>query len=346
MTTTTETETTEASETATEKDDDAYVNDSFDDLIEKVLLNDDDDSVNELIDLVEKTTITSPYEEEVVVDENILLASSWIQESENIVVVCGAGISCSAGIPDFRTPGTGLYDNLQKYNLPTPQHVFDIEYYKRRPQAFCSLAKELWPGIQHSPTLTHSFLSYLSVEQKKIKRIYTQNIDGLEQLARIPEDVLIECHGHFRSASCIRCRAPMDGNECKRLILEGSDIPTCPRCHSYVKPDIVFFGEGLPKRFHSCLKNDVVSNVDLVIVMGTSLMVAPVSSIPDYLGCGRQILINKEAVGNFCYPSVNKIALLGDCDTMCLQLASQLSFEKEIRELNQQTKIVDDNEEG
>jgi len=63
-----------------------------------------------------------------------------------IVVMCGAGISTSAGIPDFRSPGTGLYDNLQKYNLPQPEAVFSLDYFRQRPNAFYELAKEMWPG--------------------------------------------------------------------------------------------------------------------------------------------------------------------------------------------------------
>lgn len=65
---------------------------------------------------------------------------------ENIIVLCGAGISVNAGIPDFRTPGTGLYDNLEKYDLPHPELVFDIGYFRHTPEAFYCLAKELYPG--------------------------------------------------------------------------------------------------------------------------------------------------------------------------------------------------------
>eukprot|EP00617_Octactis_speculum_P001294 CAMPEP_0185795894 /NCGR_PEP_ID=MMETSP1174-20130828/160789_1 /TAXON_ID=35687 /ORGANISM="Dictyocha speculum, Strain CCMP1381" /LENGTH=179 /DNA_ID=CAMNT_0028491219 /DNA_START=128 /DNA_END=667 /DNA_ORIENTATION=- len=83
-----------------------------------------------------------------------------LQRAENVVVMCGAGISVSAGIPDFRTPGTGLYDNLQKYDLPDPQSIFELNYFKEHPHAFYQLAKEMWPG-GYSPTPTHHFLSLL-----------------------------------------------------------------------------------------------------------------------------------------------------------------------------------------
>ena len=102
-----------------------------------------------------------------------LLASN---KYTNIVVLTGAGISVSAGIPDFRSPNTGLYDNLAKYNLPYPEAVFDLSYYKHNPEPFIQLACELWPGICHSPTITHSFIALL--ERKGVLlRNYTQNIE-------------------------------------------------------------------------------------------------------------------------------------------------------------------------
>ena len=81
--------------------------------------------------------------------------------------------SCNAGIPDFRTPGTGLYDNLQKYNLPVPEAVFDLGFYQNNPSPFVQLASELWPGLKHSPTVTHSFIALLE-KKGMLLRNYTQ----------------------------------------------------------------------------------------------------------------------------------------------------------------------------
>jgi len=118
--------------------------------------------------------------------------AKWIKEGlcRNIVVLSGAGVSCSAGIPDFRTPGTGLYDNLEKYNLPYPEAVFDLSFYQVNPQPFVSLAAELWPGLKHSPTIVHSFVALLE-SKKLLVRNYTQNIDGLEVLAGVSEEKLV-----------------------------------------------------------------------------------------------------------------------------------------------------------
>ena len=112
---------------------------------------------------------------------------------KRILVLTGAGVSVSAGIPDFRTPGTGLYSNLQRYNLPHPQAVFDLDFYRNNPSPFCTLASEIWPG-NHLPTLTHAFLKVLS-DKGLLLRLYTQNIDGLEVLAGVPEEKVVEVSG-------------------------------------------------------------------------------------------------------------------------------------------------------
>merc|ERR1719428_1832435 len=101
-----------------------------------------------------------------------------LREAKNVVIMAGAGISTSCGIPDFRTPDTGLYDNLQKYNLPTPTSVFDINFFRQNPNPFHLLAKELYPD-NFLPSPTHYFCSLLA-KKGKLKRMYSQNIDGIE----------------------------------------------------------------------------------------------------------------------------------------------------------------------
>ena len=89
--------------------------------------------------------------------------------AKNIIVMAGAGISTSAGIPDFRTPGSGLYDNLKKYNLPNPTAIFDIRYFAKNPKPFFTLAKELYPG-SFNPTPSHYFVKLLE-EADKLKEV-------------------------------------------------------------------------------------------------------------------------------------------------------------------------------
>ena len=160
-----------------------------------------------------------------------------------------------------------MYDNLQKYNLPFPEAVFDVGFYKNNPKPFVHLASELWPGLKHSPTITHSFIALLE-KKGLLLRVYTQNIDMLDVLAGVSEEKMIECHGHFRSASCTQCKRTFDGEECKRIIVEEKKAPICRHCKGFVKPDIVFFGEQLPTRYHRNVKKDMME-ADLLLVMGT-----------------------------------------------------------------------------
>jgi len=214
----------------------------------------------------------------------------------NVVVLSGAGVSCAAGIPDFRTPGTGLYDNLQRYNLPEPEDIFDLDFYRTDPRPFVSLVQELWPGQnKHKPTLTHAFIRLLD-RKGILRRNFTQNIDGLEVLAGVSHDKVYECHGNFRTASCVDCRADYGGERCRRVMLAGA-APLCDLCGGTIKPDIVFFGEPLSPRFAELVRQDL-PRADLLIVIGTSLKIPPVCLIPELVECPR-LLLNKEHVGTF-----------------------------------------------
>lgn len=220
--------------------------------------------------------------------------AAFIKEgrAKNIVVVMGAGASVSAGIPDFRTPGTGLYDNLGKYDLPTPESIFDLGFFKKNPAPFYTLAREIFPGTgEYSPTPTHRFLVLLQ-EKGLLRRVYTQNIDGLERLAGLDDDKVVQAHGGFNSGHCIRCNHEVDAEWLKTEIFEERTPVMCPKCSeipdvpsesrsepqpqpgeddsdqeeepnpSFIKPRITFFGENLPPRFFECKKQDLKTEED------------------------------------------------------------------------------------
>jgi len=252
---------------------------------------------------------------------------------KNIIILTGAGISTSAGIPDFRTKGTGLYDNLQEYNLPYAEAVFDINYFRNKPQAFYTLAKEIMPG-KYAPTLTHHFIKYLH-DKEILLRCYTQNIDGLERLAGLDDEKLVEAHGTFATSRCIKCRCFVEKDIIDKALMAGEPLQCSKKkCNGWIKPDIVFFGEGLPERFHNLIEQDF-HKCDLCITMGTSLYVQPFASLPNYVGkeCKR-VLINRERVGNFKFNDpTNKTDVFykGNADDGCIEMALSFGFEEEMK---------------
>ncbi|XP_069713267.1 NAD-dependent protein deacetylase sirtuin-3, mitochondrial isoform X3 [Phaenicophaeus curvirostris] len=133
------------------------------------------------------------------------------KECRRVVVMAGAGISTPSGIPDFRSPGSGLYSNLEQYDIPYPEAIFELAYFFANPKPFFTLAKELYPG-NYRPNYAHYFLRLLH-EKGQLLRLYTQNIDGLERVAGIPPDKLVEAHGTFATATCTVCRRNFPGEK-------------------------------------------------------------------------------------------------------------------------------------
>ncbi|KAI9504216.1 Sirt2 histone deacetylase, partial [Coemansia spiralis] len=271
---------------------------------------------------------------------------------KKIVIMAGAGISTDAGIPDFRSPKTGLYANLQKYKLPYPEAIFSIDYFRRYPKPFYVLAKELYPG-QFIPTTSHFFVKLLA-QKGLLKRHYTQNIDCLERVAGIDSEHIVEAHGSFHMAHCIKssCNKEYSQGWVKEMIMQDK-IPRCASCKSLVKPDITFFGEGLPSRFFNLLEDDF-SSCDLLIVMGTSLLVQPFASLINEVKAHvPRLLINRMRVGETKKPNLGfdfdgkyvletdssghrlhrDALVLGDCDEACVLLADLLGWKDELLEL-------------
>ena len=142
----------------------------------------------------------------------------------------------------------------------------------------------------------------------------TQNIDGLEAIAGVNPDLMVECHGHFRSSSCIDCGLAYNTEDCKVSMVVQGKAPTCKACGGLVKPTIVFFGEVMPNRFSQLVQYDVAS-CDLAVVLGTSLLVDPVASIPNWVKSDvHRLLINHDVVGSFNLGKPTDVFLEGDCD--------------------------------
>lgn len=147
-----------------------------------------------------------------------------LAKANNIMIVTGAGVSVSCGIPDFRSE-KGIYSRLQEYELDDPQQMFDIEYFRESPEIFYSFAKELYPA-KYQPSPSHLFVKLVE-EKGKLLRNYTQNIDTLEHKANIKR--VVNCHGSFATASCVTCGIQVDGKEIEEYIM-AQQVPPCPKC--------------------------------------------------------------------------------------------------------------------
>jgi len=263
-------------------------------------------------------------------------------EISSIIVMCGAGVSVSAGIPDFRTPGTGLYDNLQEYGLPFAEAIFDLGFFQSNPKPFHRLCKELWPG-NFQPTPTHSFIRLLH-DKGVLMRCFTQNIDSLETAAGLPADKLVAAHGNFDSARVVGDLFPVPIVEVREAAFAGEEAWAAldSKYGGPVKPDIVFFGEALPTRFFECAQRDF-PRCDLLLVMGTSLVVHPFASLVGQPRRGTlRLLVNRERVGErsslgpggFDFDrSANDLFLGGECDAAVQHLVNKLGWTAEFEAL-------------
>ncbi|KAI9067989.1 SIR2-domain-containing protein [Trametes sanguinea] len=280
-----------------------------------------------------------------------------IQASSRILILTGAGISVSCGIPDFRSRN-GLYASLQEngeYDLDDPQQMFDIEYFRENPAVFYSFASKIYPS-NFIPSPCHRFIKLIE-DKGKLLRNYTQNIDTLETLAGVKR--VVQCHGSFATASCINCRVRVPGADIADDIM-SQRVPICKVCNvaqppaipvkpgrkgkkrkegwdsdasdepeppayppGIMKPDITFFGEKLDDVFERSLMEDRLQ-VDLLIIIGTSLKVSPVSETISHLPHSvPQILINKTPIKHI-NPDV---ILLGNADDIVQHLCQKLGWD-------------------
>lgn len=229
-----------------------------------------------------------------------------------VVVLCGAGISTSAGIQDFRSQ-----DGL--YSKESTRQLFSVEYLSSQPKEFYSQVKQIFfPVIQGEikPTPTHILLRIL--EQKQwLTRIYSQNIDMLEHQVIQDSNLILECHGSFRRAYCYnpQCSSPVYLKTHEEMTtqfwnkISADEIPRCSNCQQVLRPDVTFFGEPLPLEFGQSSMVDLPS-CDLLLVLGTSLVVYPVASLPSMISSSAvRVLINLEPTGCFQFLRPGNIPL-------------------------------------
>ncbi|XP_064649610.1 NAD-dependent protein deacetylase sirtuin-2-like [Lineus longissimus] len=273
---------------------------------------------------------------------------------KNIVCMCGAGISTSAGIPDYRSPGTGMLDIMKpevaKFGLPDAKAVYTYEFFKDNPEPYYYFASQRFPSTERAkPTAAHYFIRLMG-EKGLLLRNFTQNIDNLERLAGQSPEKLVQVHGNYHNCYCQKCYEEYTWNWCLEAVKKDK-IPKCVQngCDGIIRPDIVMFGENLPFPFFDKASEDCPA-CDLLIILGTSLAVAPfnrlVSNVPETT---PRLMINKEKEGTgdafFALmgfgsglqfdskDNYRDVFMQGSCDDGCYSLADALGWGEELREL-------------
>jgi len=288
-------------------------------------------------------------------EESLVGIAQYIIENncKNIIVMSGAGISTNAEIPDFRSADRGVYANLEKYNIPYPEAIFELEYFKNNPVPFTKFAKSIYPQSIR-PTIAHCFIKLLD-NHNILLRHYTQNIDGLDYQTRLDSDRIVESHGSFHQSYCVgtiekdSCGSVYSQSWYKEKLFKGENPILCTKCQGYVKPGVIFFGENLPSHFFKSLHDDI-PKCDLLLILGTSLKVYPFAEI--IKSVSKKIprcLINNTLPDIFesellCDASnaeyifsdnqyKRDVISINDCDKGCLELAKALGWEEELMKI-------------
>jgi NAD-dependent SIR2 family protein deacetylase len=286
-------------------------------------------------------------------------------ECQSIAFLTGAGVSVASGIPDFRSPG-GLYDSLRPELLTCspperrqmerdPSAVVSWDIFQSNPFPYLEVRRPFILGTQRGqwrPTIAHRFAELIHIKTQKLTRVYTQNIDGLDQQCdKIPDEKIVAVHGSISKASCEGCGISMNYDVfCDKVSKNIKDIYnidskapinsspiSCPKCHkSLVKPSTVLFGRSLPDEFWRCAENDL-PKLDLLFIAGTSLLVAPANSLvyrtkPSTL----QVVVNLHPVGQDLgiqyddFKSNSSLFLQGSCDEIFLKLIQELAWQRDL----------------
>jgi NAD-dependent deacetylase len=225
-----------------------------------------------------------------------------IRSAGSVVALTGAGISVPSGIPDFRSPGTGLWAKVD------PMEVAHISVWRRDPAHFWGFYGQRFAALDgKQPNGAHRALTALE-DAGRLDAVITQNIDGLHRAAGARD--VIEVHGSIASASCLRDgRSYPLGETRERLDADPEGIPRCD-CGAPLKPDVVLFGEMLDAAALG-RASDLAAGADLLLAIGSSLEVHPVAGLPELTlaAGGRMAIVTKSSTP---FDGVAEVRLSGD----------------------------------
>lgn len=214
-------------------------------------------------------------------EDKIQQLQKIIDEGQRIVFFTGAGVSTDSGIPDFRSQD-GLYQ--QKYKYP-PEQIVSHTFFLHNTEDFYEFYKDKMLNLDAKPNYTHEFMAKLE-EKGKSLGVVTQNIDGLHQKAGSKH--VYELHGSVLRNYCMKCGKTFDA----KYIANSIGVPHCDTCGGLIRPDVVLYEEGLDE---NVLNGAVqaIANADVLIILGTSLVVYPAAGLVRYFRGDHLVLINK-----------------------------------------------------
>jgi NAD-dependent deacetylase len=221
-----------------------------------------------------------------------------LRDSRCAVVLTGAGVSVPSGIPDFRSPGSGLWENVD------PMEVAHIDAWRRDPDRFWAFYRSRFASlVDKEPNDAHFALAEFE-RRGLVRAVITQNVDRLHRKAG--SERVIEVHGSIEYSVCLDCH----GKQSLEWVLGCDGAPECPSCVSPLKPDVVLFGELLPEAAMSEAQA-LALEADLMVCVGSSLEVYPVAGLPaiTHGGGGRIALVTQ---GPTPYDSDAEVKLDGD----------------------------------
>ena len=228
-----------------------------------------------------------------------------IRSAGSVVALTGAGISVPSGIPDFRSPGTGLWENVN------PMEVAHIDVFRRDPTRFWTFYGTRFTALREKrPNGAHRALAELE-RRGALQAVVTQNIDGLHTAAGTQD--LIEVHGSISYSSCLECLRRYELEDVRaRLAADPDGVPRCD-CGEPLKPDVVLFGEFLPEAAMD-RATELAERADVLLCVGSSLEVYPVAGLPSItLRAGGAVAIVTQSATQ--YDDLAALRLAGDVVT-------------------------------
>jgi NAD-dependent deacetylase len=244
---------------------------------------------------------------------DVAALAELVRRAGSVVALTGAGISVPSGIPDFRTPGTGIWENVD------PMEVAHIDAWRADPERFWSFYGERFQTLgDKQPNGAH--LALVELERRgMLQAVITQNIDMLHRRAGTRE--LIEVHGSIASCSCLSCGERVQSAQVLAGLAEAT-VPACV-CGRPLKPDVVLFGEFLPEAALD-RATELAAAADLLLCIGSSLEVYPVAQLPGItLRHGGELAIVTQ--GPTPYDGAAAVRLGGDVEQELVGLVAVLS---------------------